>query len=317
MPVNWCKRAFRDQLMPAALAACGVGLLFYSRPVSAAVVQAFSLCVRVLLPSLFPFFVLSSLLVSLGVAQRLSPLLERPMRWLFGLPGSCAAAVLLGAVGGYPLGARTAVTLYQQRQCSKEDALRVLCFCNNAGPAFIISAVGGGLLGDAGTGVLLYGLHLLSALLMGILFAGSKRSVKQSSFSPKTLDSTAVIPCFLQAVTGSLGTFLNVCAFVLFFAVLTCLLRQLSFLAGLGPLAQGLLYGSLELTSGAAQLSGAGLPRGLLLPALSFLCGWGGLSVQFQTISLLYEADLPAGGYLKAKLLHGVLAAGSAFLLCR
>ena len=282
MPVNWCKRAFRDQLMPAALAACGVGLLFYSRPVSAAVAQALSLCVRVLLPSLFPFFVLSSLLVSLGVAQRLSPLLERPMRWLFGLPGSCAAAVLLGAVGGYPLGARTAATLYQQRQCSKEDVLRVLGFCNNAGPAFIISAVGGGLLGDTSTGVLLYGLHLLSALLMGILFAGSQRSVRQSNFSPKTLDRVAVIPCFLQAVTGSLDTFLNVCGFVLIFAVLTCLLRQLSFLAGLGPLAQGLLYGSLELTPGRHSYRVPGCPAAFCCPPCRFSAGGADFRCSFR-----------------------------------
>ena len=120
---------------------------------------------------------------------------------------------------------------------------------------------------------------------------------------------------FLQAVTDSMGAFLNVCAFVLIFAVLMCLLEQFPLLSRLPPPWDGLLYGFAELTGGIAKLAAASLPQRVLLPAMSFLCGWGGLSVQCQTIDLLHRAGLPCRGYLRAKLLHGCAAAALTLLI--
>ncbi len=61
---------------------------------------------------------------------------------LFRAGGACSSALALGFVGGYPVGARTAIALYENGQCSKTEAERLLAFCNNSGPAFILG--GGG-----------------------------------------------------------------------------------------------------------------------------------------------------------------------------
>lgn len=163
MPVNWSKPALRDGFFIGALALLGFALLKDTRVVAAAVSQGLTLCIQVLLPSLFPFFVLSNLLVLSSVIQRLTPLFCRPMEALFHLPGSCAPVLLLGAVGGYPVGAKTVSALYQQRLCTREEALGTLRFCNNAGPAFLIGSIGGGLLNDTRLGMRLLFIHLLSA----------------------------------------------------------------------------------------------------------------------------------------------------------
>ena len=83
-------------------------------------------------------------MVELGLSRCLGRLLHPIMAPLFRVNGSCAAALALGFVGGYPVGARTAIQLYQQGQCSKTEAQRLLAFCNNSGPAFILGAVGAG-----------------------------------------------------------------------------------------------------------------------------------------------------------------------------
>ena len=311
------KQSFADSCILLLLFVCGVGLLFWSEAVSAAITQTVRLCIQVLLPSLFPFFVLSSLLISSGIVQRTAPRVEWVTRWLFDLPGSCTAAILLGAVGGYPVGAKTISALYAQGSCDKEDALHALRFCNNAGPAFLISAVGAGLLNNKNHGILLYGLHLISALFLGLIFHNNKRSVKLNSITQhKTIQST-LSNSFLQSITDSFFSFLNVCAFVIFFAVILCFLEQLPLLKRLASLPRGLIYGLLELTSGVAALASANLSARIRLTALSFLCGFGGLSVQLQTLRFLTEADLPCRDYLTFKLLHGVLAALLTFLLYR
>ena len=105
--------------------------------------------------------------------------------------------------------------------------------------------------------------------------------------------------------------------------MLTALMRQsglFTLLAGLlcehTPLSigqsQSAILGILELGSGIASLSGlAPTPGNLALCA--FILGWGGLSVQFQTASVLSGAGLGWGSGAAAKALHGVLSAALAF----
>ena len=322
MPVNYKKQRLQDAFVLCGFLLCGAGLLCYSKAVSAAMTQALALCVQVLLPSLFPFFVLSSMFISTGVIQRLSTRLEKPFQWLFGLPGDFGAALLLGAAGGYPVGAKTIATLYQQGQCSKRDAEKALRFCNNAGPAFLISAVGASLLQDPHAGLNLYAVHVLSALIIGFIYRKNTDHVKYNGITADHMRSTATISLFLRAVTDAFSSFLNVSAFVLIFSVISTMLQQLPLidslhcLPGGGILWYGLLAGFLELTSGVACLTQGVLPSSILLPALSFLCGWGGCSVQFQTISLLHDAGLSCRQYLKSKLLQGILAALITGMIC-
>ena len=322
MPVNYKKQRLQDAFVLCGFLLCGAGLLCYSKAVSAAMTQALALCVQVLLPSLFPFFVLSSMFISTGVIQRLSTRLEKPFQWLFGLPGSFGAALLLGAAGGYPVGAKTIATLYQQGQCSKRDAEKALRFCNNAGPAFLISAVGASLLQDPHAGLKLYAVHVLSALIIGFIYRKNTDYVKYHGITADHMRNTATISLFLRAVTDAFSSFLNVSAFVLIFSVISTMLQQLPLidslhcLPGGGILWYGLLAGFLELTSGVACLTQGVLPPSSLLPALSFLCGWGGCSVQFQTISLLHDAGLSCRQYLKSKLLQGILAALITGMIC-
>ena len=300
-----------EWVWPTLLGCLGAGLLLYGKPVSAAVAQSLGLCTGVLLPTLFPFFVLSALLTHSCPFKERNRLTAR----LFGLPGAMAPALLLGAFGGYPVGARTVCQLYSQGRCTREQAEKALRFCNNAGPAFVLGAVGTGLLGDGRLGLRLWMIHLTSALLIGLFSSRKALSVKSDSITAISKKTKVGTAGFLQAVTDSMGAFLNVCAFVLIFAVLMCLLEQLPLLSRLPPPWDGLLYGFAELTGGIAKLAAASLPQRVLLPALSFLCGWGGLSVQCQTIDLLHRAGLPCRGYLKAKLLHGCVAAALTLLI--
>ena len=78
--------------------------------------------VQLILPSLFPFFVLSTLCVDSGIIRALGTLMQPLMAPLFRVGGCCAGAFLLGIIGGYPVGARTAISLYESGQCSRDEA---------------------------------------------------------------------------------------------------------------------------------------------------------------------------------------------------
>jgi sporulation integral membrane protein YlbJ len=324
--------AHARKLVPGLGILCaGAALLRWPQESMAAAREGLTLCATVILPSLFPFLVLSALVVELGMSQYLGRLLESIMVPLFRVNGSCACALALGLVGGYPVGARTAVSLYQNGQCSKTEAQRLLAFCNNCGPSFILGVVGAGIFGSSLAGLLLYLTHIAAAALVGLLFRFYRpedrpRRVRGSW----SVQATPFAAAFTRSVTGAMQSVLNICAFVLFFTVVIRVLSLsgiLSALAGLlaalfSPLgltqtwAQRLLTGLLELSSGVSTLSGTGgLTAKLTLAA--FLLGWAGLSVHCQTLSFLTDSGLSTGTYFAGKLLHGILAAALTALAVR
>lgn len=289
------------------------GLLLCTRTVAAAVTESLTFCMQVLLPALFPFFVLSGWLAGSGSCDLLCRPCGRVMERLFGLSGSCAPVLLLGLAGGYPVGANAAVELYRNGRCSREEALSLLRFCNNAGPAFLIGALGGGMLHSNRLGGLLYLAQVLSALSIGVLFRRNTSGVKRFASCTKAQASLS-LSGLLQTVRRAFDTFQNVCAFVLFFAVVRSLLAVLPGVDR-SSLPFALFSGLLELTGGLSALTALPLEKTLLLPCCAFLAAFGGLSVSLQTISLLLDAKLPYQGYLWAKLLQGLLAGGFTFLL--
>ena len=105
-------------------------LLLDAAEVRTAVTEGLSLCTRSVIPSLFPFLAVSALLMSLGFGEWLSGPLSGLMA-LYRIGGAGASALLLGLVGGYPVGARTAASLVSDGVLSKEEGERLLTFCNN------------------------------------------------------------------------------------------------------------------------------------------------------------------------------------------
>ena len=145
--------------------ALAILLLRQAETAAQAVRDGVQLCLTSVIPALFPFFAVSSLLVALGAASAAGRALARPFRQLFRCGGAGCAALLLGLVGGYPVGARTAAELVRRGELSPAEGARLLTFCNNAGPAFAIGVAGVSVFGSARTGVWLYLLHCAAALL--------------------------------------------------------------------------------------------------------------------------------------------------------
>ena len=322
------EKRVRDALVGLALLIATAGLVASPDQAIAGAKDGLTLCFNVIVPSLFPFFVLSSLVVDLGLAAYLGRALEGLMRPLFRVSGSCAAAVALGFISGYPVGARTALQLYQQGLCSKTEAERLMAFCNNSGPAFILGVVGAGIFGDSRVGLLLYLTHALASLIVGLLFRfyGGSEQKRAPKSHPKPIQTVTIPAAFTGAVTRSLQSTLNICACVVFFAVVLQLLSaygmftalaQLLSLAGFQPeWAKRLVAGLLELSSGVSSLRGTTQLAGRVSMA-AFMLGWAGLSVHCQVLSFLVDSGLSAKTYLAGKLCHGLAAAGLTWCLAR
>ena len=267
------------------------------------------LCSRAVIPALFPFMVISELIVSSGVGLAISRFLARPMRWLFGVSEAGACAYILGLVCGFPIGAKTAVSMYDQGCITKTELERLMTFCNNPGSAFVISAVGVALLGNKHLGIALYLSVILSSMLVGVVgkyFLGYKKenAPRKSLIIPRDFSIKTVT----DAVQLSAISMLTVCAYVVFFSALVgCVGALLSRLDAPQELT-ACIFGFFELSSGVGSAAALENRVGAVLLCTLFV-GWSGLSVAFQIMSVSSGRGISFKPFFIAKAAQGILCA--------
>lgn len=298
-----------------------IALIFSSAQVIESARYALTLCARLILPSLFPFFVLSILLGKLGFPAWLGKRVGSAAGWLFGVSGAGVSALFIGLTGGYPLGAAYIADMAGSGAVEAKEAERLLAFCNNSGPAFLVGAVGAGVFASPVAGLLLYASHVLAAVTTGLLLRRRSISIHNSVYIS---NNTPFYVAFPVAVGEAVRAALTVCGFVVCFTVLVGMLdaRGLFSLAAarLAALtgwetqtARAMLTGFFELGSGVGSLQGLSLTPGHLALAAA-LVGWGGLSVHCQTAAVLCDCELNLRRHLLGRLLSAALSAAFSYL---
>lgn len=279
--------------------------LVFSREVMNGVQHALSLSARVIIPSLFPFMVLSELLgeaVCRTVKERKKQ--KGLLYSFFGVSDVGMSAFFLGALCGFPLGVKHARTLLDGRAIEESECKRLICFSNNTGPAFVIAGVGGTLFRSVKLGVVLYTLQIIAALIVGLLFARIP--------GPSSVQSKKALSMPVQAGGGLVGAvrrstcnIIYVCGLVVFFSALCSLI-------GVFCKNENLLtfiYPFLEV-GGACNLAASGYPT-LGFPAVlstMLAISFGGASVHMQAALFFEGTFFPTRRYLSAKLLQAVFS---------
>ncbi|MBR6596001.1 MAG: hypothetical protein IKK72_05480 [Oscillospiraceae bacterium] len=265
-----------------------LALILDSRTATQAAAGGIDLCIRAVIPSLFPFFLLSGFLT--GNLQS-----GKWMAKCFRCPESCGSLLLTSFLGGYPLGARLAAQEYHRKHITKDQADRLIMFCSQAGPSFLFG-ITAGQLEKPHLVWLLWIILLLSALSVAWLFpAGSDFPKGKTEAKKMTLT---------DAMYASIKAMASVCGWVVVFSVLMAFLKRW-FLWLLPESAQVLLCGLLELTNGCLMLENVQNPLQRFLIA-SVMLNFGGLCVLMQTASV--TEGLSLGRYILGKLLQTVFA---------
>lgn len=254
--------------------------------------EAVALCIRSLIPSLFPFVFLSNLM-TVGLSGTSTPLL-RPLGKLLGIPTGSEGIFLTGILGGYPTGAQVVHEAWKQGRLSTSDARRMLGFCSNAGPAFLFGILAP-FFSSRISLWLLWGIHILSAVMAALLLPGrSTGSVKVMSDDTK--------PSPTAALKRSVTVMGCVCGWVVLFRILFSFCSRW-FLWLLPPEGQVAVYGLLELAGGCCSLNFV-TEESMRFVICSGMLACGGLCVAMQTASV--TGSLGLGQYLPGKLIQTV-----------
>lgn len=285
-----------------------LALLIFPDTASHAVRSGLLLCGTTVIPALFPFLVLSRLLIGI-LPKRIPKWSDRLMERCFGVSGACFPAMLISFLGSYPVGVSAVVSLYEAGAIPRQDAQRAIRFCNNSGPGFFIGVVGGVIFRSASAGLALYLCHILSAFLCGFLFSEPKQQIAVR----RTVQTSAPLSeLFLCSIADTCTVLLQLCGMILAFSLVSTYLN-LFHISDLPETVQAFLLGSLELTTGILHLSDSSVS----FVCAAFLMSWGGLCVHMQAKNLWVRAGLKIRGYFTAKLLQGCFSALFALVYLR
>ena len=267
--------------------------------------DALTICFEMIVPSLFPFFICSGILIYSGFCEILAKAFQFCMYPLFRISPAGSSAFILGIVSGYPLGAITAGELYANSYLSKTEAERLLAFCNNSGPLFILGSVGIAIYTNICYGIALYIAHILAALTVGILFRFYGRNRHSAPPTRMTSPDRSVGEIFDIALQNGIRNILTVCGAVLFFSVLSRLVLDILPLSGY---ASAIISGLLEFVTGTVKISGLTIPVAQKLVLTSIIVGFAGISVHAQVMAVIAKYHLSLAPYIIGKALHGIIA---------
>lgn len=267
---------------PLAAAAGMVALILDSATALAGAVEGVSLCIRTIVPSLFPFLFLSGTFSSgCGQPGRIAARTGK----IFGIPNGAESILVPMFFGGYPVGAQCLGEMYRNGTISRNQAEKMLGYCSNVGPAFLF-----GILSAA------FSSHKLLWFIWGIQILSI--FITSRLFSPGGDGKNSAAEVHTFGMEQAVGGMLKICGWVILFRVLIGFLRRW-FLGSLPVAAQVGLVGMLELSNGCCMLNQV-QSEGLRFILCNGLLSFGGLCVVYQTASVC--SGLRIQGYVIGKI---------------
>ena len=278
--------------------------IYYGGALKSGAVYGLKICFLNIIPTLFPFFILSDLWSS-AVSFPENTVFSSIIKKAFNISSEGVSAILVGTLCGFPLGAKTATEKWEKRLIGNSELENLSTLCNNPSPAFIISGVGAGLLGDINVGLALYFSTIASAIIVGLIF--KEKEIEDPIYKEKTEQSFDLINSIKNAGTSSI----TVASYIIFFSSIIGLCREF---CG-NPALISVISSFLEIGSSCSIIAENQNALGIFyLPLLSFTLSFSGLSVFLQIFSIL-PPFVSKRKYIAKKLLQGAISALLTFLI--
>lgn len=274
---------------------------------------------RTLLPTLLPFMILSNFLIRFNCIEKILNPFRKIWAAILGLSPYGAYAYLLGLLCGYPMGAKLTADLYSQKFISKKEAEYLLTFANNASPMFICTFVVLECIGHEELLLPSFTILYLSDYLCSLFFRAYYRTESNNerfcvSFDRqdknKKMETSPTYPLGTlidASIMNGFETITKLCGYILLFSILAKAINQFWYLA---PMGKYLLLGTVEISTGLAQIAASTLSFPWKFSLLLSFTSFGGICILFQTKGVLNQSHLSLRPYLAGKALNFVLTFG-------
>lgn len=293
--------------------------------------EGINLWLFIVVPSLFPFFVINDILMAINVPENIAKLFTPIVKKIFNVSGYGAYAFIMSIFSGYPSGAKIVCDLIKDNKISPKEGQKILTFSSTSGPLFIIGAVGCGMLKSNIAGYVLYISHIMGAILNGMLyrFIIKKESKNKVYSNPYTLKDYSPFEIFAISIKDSLITCGLIGGYIIIFSVIIYLLREIQYFKIIEIFLKryfhisdfyaltisNLLEASLEISNGSKIISVLNNSFIYKLYLLSFIIAFSGISIIGQVSGIINSTGINIKLYILSKISHGAFSCLSCFFL--
>lgn len=286
--------------------------------------KGFSVWAKIVLPSLFCFFILTKLLQQNTFTEKFFGKFNTLFNNIFKTSGPSGYIFFMSIISGYPVGTKLISEFYNNKQISKDNAKTMLSFTSTSGPMFILGSVTGAMFNNKILGVIIFASHILSSLLNGLIYRNRHR-LKQKDLKQNykllngyynannkkdnlndimlnTITSVLMVGGFIALSFSILEIIETLKLFYPIESLFKIILPNYS--SVIMPIFKGLV----ELTNGCLALSYTNINIKLACVLLTALITFGGISIHLQSNIFLSKCGIKYGYFLKIKLTQTLIA---------
>lgn len=258
-------------------------IVFFSKEFSDGIKNGMNVSLNLVIPSLFIFMIFSNVIMNSNLCQIIAYPFRFLAKYVFKIDKQYLSIVILSLLGGYPIGAKLLCNAVKQDNMPIETAERMLCYCVNCGPAFLISAVGMSIFGDIKVGVILYLSQISACIIVGFLtslFVRKQTFISQQKYIKKNNSASVLL---VNAVNDTIKSMVVICGFIVAFSAFLPIIQLLT--ENMDSNLRFLLQGFLEVTTGCNNLANTSSPSAIILA--SAFTSFGGVCVYLQVCAML------------------------------
>lgn len=284
--------------------------------------NAISLWSLKVLPLLFPFFVLTKMIVNLTTPKE--NFMDKFFNKLYRTPKGSCLTFFLSTLSGYPMGAKLICEMYNNKQINSNQAKKMLSFCSVSGPMFMLGTVGIGFLFSAKAGIIILLSNIFASLINGLLYRGKPDIVKDIEFKNRS-NHFSLSDCVYDSLISILmvGAYISISFIIIeilknleIFNLLTKFICSVFSLHKHQDIVFSVLTGIIEITKGISDLSNTNSSLMVKVVLASGLIGFGGISIMLQSLNFLTNLKISIKTMLKQKFTQCMLCVFISFLLC-
>lgn len=264
--------------------------------------------VNSLIPSLFPFFVISDILINYNITNYIPPVTKKIFTKIFNISNNIVTIFFLSLISGFPSSARNIKLMLDNNLITKKEGTHTLIFTHFSNPLFILGTVSLFLNSNTLALIILIS-HYIPNIILGIITRNLNTPTKNIITNNKIISFPNIL---INSIKKSIDTLLMILGTLSIFLVISgIIINRLN----LNIYSQSILKCILEITMGLKSISELNIPNIYKTIISSMAISFGGLSIHIQVLSFIEEYKLSYKTFLISRFYHSILSGIIAFIL--
>ena len=286
-------------------------LIFLNKTlISKTVITSFGIWFNTLVPSMFPMFILSDILINYNFIEFIPKNIVKFISKIFNVSDNAVLIIFLSMLSGFPTNAINIKTSYDANLISKEEAEHLLLFNHFANPLFVLQTIGIFYLNNNTYGIIILISHILSNIIIGIIFRNNNH-YSLNNYISKSSKSQSFGNVLSSSIKNTINSLLMISGTITLFLILSTLIVTVFSLSSRNSL---LIQAILEMTTSIAKLSLFNINDIFKVVFATMIISFGGLSIHLQVISSL-DDKIRYKNYFIGRIYQTIISGIISFLL--